>query len=105
MDSKEILHKGIMYYRAYCKQCQRWEIYSFGDLVCGQATSDNGEGGEFANWGELVYLLKDGTGIFADDICKSKTIYDKLWVIQKRVDPEFIGFIPRKLALIIYLIS
>ncbi len=37
-------------FKCYCKKHNRWEEYTLGDLVCGSACSDNGEGGMFENW-------------------------------------------------------
>lgn len=35
---------SIVKYKVFCEKHHRWEIYSFGDLVCGSTTSNNGEG-------------------------------------------------------------
>lgn len=37
---------------------------------------------------------KNGVPICEGDIVEDKEVHDKRWVIEKRVDPEFVGFLP-----------
>lgn len=41
-------------YKVFCKKHNREEIYTLGDLICGLATTENGEGGIFENWREFI---------------------------------------------------
>lgn len=58
-------------FRVYCEQHNRWEYYSIGDLICGAATSSNGEGGIFKaeTWSDFTGSFdKTGKEIYESDI-------------------------------------
>jgi hypothetical protein len=68
-------------FRAYCEKHNRWEVYTLGDLICGNATSENEEGGVFTNWCQCTGLQdRDGKDIFENDI---------LTVVGKKYTVEF----------------
>lgn len=86
-------HLEPVKYRVFCETHKRWEFYTLGGLICGEATSANGEG-EFdgKTWGRYIGRVDaNGKEVYQGDIVVFHKGYaDDTWTDTENGKPYVI---------------